>query len=50
MYLPTKTVKSTRICYLPKDILPRMRELGKGKVGRIAGDASPNTMAKDYKD
>ena len=50
MYLPTKTVKSTRVCYLPQDILPRMRELGKGQVGRIAGETSPNKMAKDYKD
>ena len=50
MYLPTKTVKSTRICYLPQEILPRMREIGKGKVGRISIEESPNIMAKDYKD
>ena len=50
MYLPTKTVKSTRICYLPQDILPRMRQLGKNKHGRISAEKYPSTMVKDYKE
>lgn len=50
MYLPTKTVKSTRTCYLPEEVLPRMRAIGKGKHGRISIVESPHSMAKDYKD
>lgn len=49
-YLPTKTVKSTRNCWLPAKILDRMKVLGEGKTGRISIVTSPDKMAKDYKD
>ena len=49
-YLPTKTIKSTRNCWLPQEALIRMRELGEDKTGRISPVTSPDKMAKDYKD
>ena len=49
-YLPTKTIKSTRTCWLPHSILNRMRELGQNKNGRICPIESPHKMAKDYRD
>lgn len=48
--LPTKTIKSTRVCYLPSEVLPRMRQLGKDAIGRISCEPSPDKMVRDYKE
>lgn len=50
LVLPPKTKKSNRVCYLPKSALQRMRDLGRGKTGRISVEDQPDQMAKDYKD
>ncbi len=51
MFLPTKTVKSTRTCILPTFARDRMREIGRRRKGMLCGDsnADPDKMARDYK-
>ena len=50
LVLPPKTEKSKRICWLPKSASVRMRDLGRGKTGRISIVDQPDQMAKDYKE
>ena len=50
IYLPTKTEKSTRYCYLPSFALERLKEIGLGKTGPICPVPSVDKRVKDYKD
>ena len=49
-YLPTKTEKSTRYCYLPEDARKRLQEIGSNKTGPICPIKSCDQRVKDYKE
>lgn len=48
LILPTKTIKSTRICYLPKFAVKRLKKI-KSLKGPICTEPDPDKRIKDYK-
>lgn len=49
LVLPTKTIKSTRVCYLPKFAIKRLKKI-KSLKGPICIEPDPDKRIKDYKD